>query len=123
MLPPPTTTAISTPMAWTSPSWVARTWVAWPEMPNSSPGGEKASPESLSRTRRYTGPAPPSDWSAPVGSVTAAGLLSCPSATPALSVLAELEPGEPPDHHVLSHLRRHLRHQLGDGPLAALVSD
>ena len=50
MFPPPTTTATSTPSAWTSRNWDARRFVASEEMPNSALWGAKASPDSpLSR--------------------------------------------------------------------------
>jgi len=52
MLPPPTTTAVSTPIDTTSWSCRAMSVIDSPEMPNSCPAGENAFPESFSRTRR-----------------------------------------------------------------------
>src|SRR5438445_12766492 len=91
MLPPPTTTAI---WIWrssvTSASWRASPSVASGEMPYSRSGEAKASPESFSRTRRYSGA----------------------SAAISAQLLAQLEPGEPPARHLLSHLRGDLVGQV-----------
>src|SRR5436309_14154974 len=90
MLPPPTTTATCTPRETISRSCVAIRAIDSAEMPSSPPGGAKASPESLSRTRRY------------IGAGCSTGLLG---------LLAHFESGEPPDQDVLLDFRRYLFHE------------
>src|SRR5579884_3515985 len=101
MLPPPTTIATSTPRPWTAATSRAIAWTRSGSVPYSRPP-ISASPESLSRTREYTGgPAP------------------APGASAASS--ADGEPGEPADDNVLSGLGGQLRAQLLDRLAAVLV--
>src|SRR5690606_18475685 len=97
MLPPPTTTATSTPASRTSTISPAMYWVKAPSMPEPvSPA--KASPESLSRRRRYTVIGRPSP-------TTAAGGRGTDGA-----------PGSPADEQlgVADDLGPAARHHLGD---------
>src|SRR5687768_18547836 len=90
MLPAPTTTAISTPWARTSPTWVA-TRSIWAGSVPYSRSPISASPESFSRTRLKR------------GSGAKAGLL-----------LPNLEAGEAGDADVLAGLRGDVRAQVLD---------
>src|SRR5919106_3479599 len=103
MLPPPTTTAGSTPRCTTSESWRARrsTEPSW--MPKSPPGGANASPESFSSTRPYASP-------------PAEVLMRLPPRGGA--VLSPNVPREPADLHLLPDLRGQLPDHLGHRPFA-----
>src|SRR6476646_6963736 len=117
MLPPPTTTAICTPIEVTSTSCSARCSVATDEMPNGGSPGENASPESLSSTRRYA--------SVPRASTAVSGASVTGARPPvamgwSLGLLAQLEPGEPADRQLLADLSGNLVHQLRDRDLVVL---
>src|SRR5437660_1514476 len=100
MLPPPTTSAISTPRLWISASERAIAWTRTGSVPyGSSP--IRSSPESLSRTRRKAGP--------PAGG----------PCTSAVDSATDLEAGESTNHHVLAGFRGQRSPQVLD--LAAVV--
>src|SRR5215211_28579 len=100
MLPPPTTTAVSTPRSRISASWRATSPVASLLMPDWESTGANASPESLSRTRLYVGrSAPPT-------------VIGCLPSTPLLDVLAQLVSREAPHGNLLADLRRYGVEQL-----------
>src|SRR6266540_3502368 len=104
MFPPPTTTATCTPRETISRSCVAIRAMDSAEMPNSPPGGAKASPESLRRTRRYSGGGCSTGW---------------------LGLLAHFESCEPADQDVFLNFRGNLfdqvAHLLGVLPDILLV--
>src|SRR5436309_10637331 len=105
MLPPPTTIATSTPRSdtrWISAAMAAMRSASAPY----SAEPMRASPESFSRTRLKAG-RPPSPE-------------AC-TATLRLCLLADLEPGEAADHHVLARLRGRRRTQVLDRLPAVLV--
>src|SRR5438093_3858314 len=100
MLPPPTTTATCTPRETISLNCVAIRAIDSAEMPSSPPCGAKASPESLSRTRRYIGAGCSIGW---------------------LGLLAHSESSEPSDQDVLLDFRRYLFYQVAH--LLGIVPD
>src|SRR5579872_936728 len=108
MLPPPTTTAISTPSDCTSASCLASEVTTVPSMPNPPSVPAKISPESLSKTRRKTGFTPPA---------------SPPEEGSPSVVLPHPEPGEAADDDVLLHAGGQLADDVADLLLAGLVPD
>src|SRR6476646_7102117 len=119
MLPPPTTTAGWMPISTTSASWRAIRPVDASEIPEPE-AGAKASPESFSRTRGYVGRAPPTSMRVAIlprgrGPQTGGVAVGAPQLTLALlGLLAELEPGEPLDLHLLAGLHANLVEVLLD---------
>src|SRR4051794_14831 len=106
MLPPPTTTATSTPRSWTRLTVRAMLWIRSASTPYCS-GPIKASPDSFSSTRRNAGPPFP-----PTASDTPE---TYPSGSPS-RLLPDPEAREPPDYDVFTRLGRDLRTQLLDRP-------
>src|SRR5437660_7163875 len=110
MFPPPTTMASSTPRSATRDAWRAIRLTSSTLMP-ASPGRQKLSPESLSKTRRNRG--------GPYGE--AASIIDSPSG-PFGSIgrgstrLADDEPGEPRDRDVLAGARVDLLDHVADRP-------
>src|SRR6266540_2110502 len=121
MLPPPTTTAIWTPIEVTSTNWSARWPVDAEEMPYGGSAGVNASPESFRSTRRYA-----SVPSAP-GAASGASVMDAPRRASgcvwngsSLRLLAQLEPGEPADRQFLADSSGRLVDQLRDRALVVL---
>src|SRR5690606_39562244 len=86
MLPPPTTMATSTPVAWASAISSATRFTVNGSMPYPTAGSAKASPDSLRSTRR--------------------------AGSPMSAAFADRDPGELADADVLPHLRRQLSDQF-----------
>src|SRR5262245_17363196 len=108
MFPPPTTMAISTPPPCAATTWRAIDWHTAGSTPYCrSP--MRASPDSLSRTRWYTGSAVTAAPASP-GRCLPSGRSS--------QLLAQLVPGEPSDPDVLADAGDGLRDELTHGLLA-----